>query len=256
MRMKTSPIALILLAAALATRPGYAATADCMNKQRSEDFKNVQRLYSEQKYEQAADILLKLTEACPCVGRLELWLGKSFYKARKPGPAVSGLKSFLDCDPQIEESTKTEVLMMIGEMEELAKAERDKDATPKTATGSGPNPAPEPPPSSEPHPESADGSSPELNSRQATASTAPVELKPEPLQISTGNIAPTAPLGGLEPSPPEPSQGQPPPFYKRWWFWTAVGSAVVAGTTTAFLVARGSGGSRCDGIGPNCLEFK
>jgi len=30
------------------------------------------------------------------------------------------------------------------------------------------------------------------------------------------------------------------PFYKTWWFWTAVGGAVVAGTVTAFLVSRGS----------------
>ena len=30
------------------------------------------------------------------------------------------------------------------------------------------------------------------------------------------------------------------PFYKTWWFWTAVGGAVVAGTVTAFLVGRGS----------------
>jgi hypothetical protein len=47
-----------------------------------------------------------------------------------------------------------------------------------------------------------------------------------------------------------------PPIYKRWWFWTGIGAAVVAGTVTAFLVAHGSGNSPCTGIGPNCVEFK
>lgn len=28
------------------------------------------------------------------------------------------------------------------------------------------------------------------------------------------------------------------PFYKRWWFWTLVGAAVVAGTTTAIVLGR------------------
>lgn len=32
------------------------------------------------------------------------------------------------------------------------------------------------------------------------------------------------------------SKGQP--FYKRWWFWTLVGTAVVAGTTTAIVLGR------------------
>jgi hypothetical protein len=56
-------------------------------------------------------------------------------------------------------------------------------------------------------------------------------------------------------APPEPDRTTSP-FYKKWWFWTGVGAVVVAGTVTAFLVAHGSGDSRCNGIGPNCVEFK
>lgn len=46
-------------------------------------------------------------------------------------------------------------------------------------------------------------------------------------------------------------------MYKKWWFWTGIGAVVVAGSVTAFLVARGSSnGSPCSGIGPNCVAFR
>jgi hypothetical protein len=46
------------------------------------------------------------------------------------------------------------------------------------------------------------------------------------------------------------------PWYGTWWFWTTVGGAVAAGTLTALIVPRLSGGGRCDGIEPNCVEFR
>ncbi len=41
-----------------------------------------------------------------------------------------------------------------------------------------------------------------------------------------------------------PNNSQPA-FYRTWWFWTGVGTAVVAGTVTAIVLSRGGGG------GPN-----
>jgi hypothetical protein len=47
---------------------------------------------------------------------------------------------------------------------------------------------------------------------------------------------------------------QPHPVWKRWWFWTAVGTVVAAGAVTAFLVTRPKGGcpasEMCTSIGP------
>lgn len=44
------------------------------------------------------------------------------------------------------------------------------------------------------------------------------------------------------------------PLYKKWWFWTGVGAAVVAGAVTAFVLTRSSE-KTCSGSYP-CAEVK
>jgi hypothetical protein len=44
-------------------------------------------------------------------------------------------------------------------------------------------------------------------------------------------------------------------MYTRWWFWTGVGAAVVAGGVTAYLLTRPSGGA-CNNAGVPCAEVK
>lgn len=51
-------------------------------------------------------------------------------------------------------------------------------------------------------------------------------------------------------SSPHPAR----PIYKKWWFWTGVGAAVVAGTVTAFFLANQSGAAPCDGASRICVE--
>ena len=41
------------------------------------------------------------------------------------------------------------------------------------------------------------------------------------------------------PPPPKPEPARPSPFYKRWWFWTAVGVAVVGGGLAVGLAVGG-----------------
>jgi hypothetical protein len=53
-------------------------------------------------------------------------------------------------------------------------------------------------------------------------------------------------------SPPA-SPGKPP-VLKRWWFWTAVGAAVVTGTVAAFLLAHRPG--VCSGADFTCGEVR
>jgi len=84
-----------------------------------------------------------------------------------------------------------------------------------------------------------------LAAEQSTIPTAPVE------QASQSNRSPSESLTSV---PDFPSSK--PPIYKRWWFVTGVVAVVAAGTVTAILLARGSGNSPCNGIGPNCVELK
>ncbi|MBM4396170.1 MAG: PEGA domain-containing protein [Deltaproteobacteria bacterium] len=62
------------------------------------------------------------------------------------------------------------------------------------------------------------------------------------LAVVTVPVAPT-------PARPEPRREvASTPFYKTWWFWTAVGAAVVGAGTTAYLLTR-PGGSGTVGSG-------
>jgi tetratricopeptide (TPR) repeat protein len=49
------------------------------------------------------------------------------------------------------------------------------------------------------------------------------------------------------------NRGQP--VYAKWWFWTGVGAVVIAGSVTAFALARHSAGA-CGGAGVPCVEVK
>ena len=76
------------------------------------------------------------------------------------------------------------------------------------------------------------------------------EGAPVPVYVAeTLALEATRPGAGSNPGGPplieKPAQGQAgsddsPPLYKRWWFWTIVGAAVVGGAATAFMLTRGS----------------
>ncbi|HET6150224.1 MAG TPA: hypothetical protein VFH68_21975 [Polyangia bacterium] len=48
---------------------------------------------------------------------------------------------------------------------------------------------------------------------------------------------------------PEPAEEPPAtrPVWKRWWFWTAIGAAAIAGGATAFVLLRPGSPTVCDG---------
>jgi hypothetical protein len=81
-------------------------------------------------------------------------------------------------------------------------------------------------------------------SLQATSKERPSSAQPEPVPVELPKPTPVAPAGvpagltGLEAHASSASSAPPAatPFYKRWWFWTGVGVAVVAGVTTALLL--------------------
>jgi tetratricopeptide (TPR) repeat protein len=67
------------------------------------------------------------------------------------------------------------------------------------------------------------------------------ELAPKPKPAITPKPVPDF----VKPLPPKPAPktaSRSTPFYKKWWFWTAVAGVVVVGTATGVGVAAASGG--------------
>jgi hypothetical protein len=62
--------------------------------------------------------------------------------------------------------------------------------------------------------------------------------KPMSRAVTLAPIEVAKPIG---PVPVKPREVESTPFYKTWWFWTACGAVVVAGGTTAFVLARKGG---------------
>jgi tetratricopeptide (TPR) repeat protein len=85
----------------------------------------------------------------------------------------------------------------------------------------------------------------ELKQKRAAA---PVEPRPDPVQPAvtppvTSPAVHEPPTTLLTPLPPAPDES--PPVYKRWWFWTAIGAAVVAGVAVAIVASSGSKDPAC-----------
>jgi hypothetical protein len=97
--------------------------------------------------------------------------------------------------------------------------------------------------------------------KEETAATSPAEapvVPPAPLPAPAPTPEPAqaiaAPAAGLNVSEAL-AQDEPSPFYKKWWFWSAVGAVVVAGTVTAIVLAKGGKGA-CSGEESVCLGVK
>jgi tetratricopeptide (TPR) repeat protein len=73
--------------------------------------------------------------------------------------------------------------------------------------------------------------------RQREAPPPPPPPKAEPTPLPAPLVTP--PPESVVSRPPPPPVEESPPVYSRWWFWTAVGVAVVAGTVGA-LAATGT----------------
>jgi hypothetical protein len=78
----------------------------------------------------------------------------------------------------------------------------------------------------------------------------PPSLPPTPDPAAQAPVTPPAGLNVSETA--APAQTEESPFYKKWWFWSAVGAVVVAGTVTAIFLTRGSK-SACSGEESVCL---
>jgi tetratricopeptide (TPR) repeat protein len=75
------------------------------------------------------------------------------------------------------------------------------------------------------------------------ASVVAVPAAPEP--------APRAEALVVAPAPPSPA-----PFYQRWWFWTAVGAAVVGGGIAAYAATRPAPQPYVGNLSPGLTEVR
>lgn len=220
-RLRTILCALIVVlsTAALPTTPSVALAAGLDAKGEAEA-KEASRLYRAGDYEAAAKLFAGLASDYPDLNIFERNLGACFYYLRKPEPAVSNLRNYLNHRKDIPADDRATVERWIAEMEAL----RAQNAAALAA-----------PPSTGP----------------ATAQ-ASLPAQPEP-----GAAAPAAPAG-LDVSAANTASEGPSakrPIYKTWWLWTGVGAAVVAGVVTAVLLSRGSD-DFCAGSGNRCEVVK
>ncbi len=108
------------------------------------------------------------------------------------------------------------------------------------------------------HPEPAKAPTP-IASPTSTAVAAPPAAPPPPVAAAPNPaLQPPVPANaGLaaQSTPDTTLREVGRPFYKAWWFWTAVGGAVVAGTVTAFVVGRGTKNG-CSGEPLTCVGIQ
>jgi tetratricopeptide (TPR) repeat protein len=192
--------------------------------------KQARQLYKEGQYEEAAKIFSSLSIDYPEKLGFTRNLGACYYHLRRPEPAISNLQEYLKLAQNIDVEDRTEVDGWIAEMEKL----RDQPAAnPPADSQVAPTKQPAPSVSAE-----------TAAILPATQMAAPI---PPPLDSSTTLTS--------TPATPEATTTERP-VYKKWWLWTGIGAAVVAGTVTAILLAHGSSASPCNGISPNCVEVK
>jgi tetratricopeptide (TPR) repeat protein len=78
----------------------------------------------------------------------------------------------------------------------------------------------------------------------ASSGARPTDAPSATASTPVPNLASTAPAASVDLKAPPPGNDggdEPRPLYKKWWFWTAIGAAVVGGAVVAFAATRSSG---------------
>ena len=148
--------------------------------------------FAEGRYEDALDIFAKLyaEKLHPTYLRN---IGRCYQNLKMPDKAINAFRDYLRQGKDITVAEKNEIEGYIAEMESLKKRQEEEAAAKAP-------PAPPPPPAPLPVP-----------------AAPPQDEKTAPPAVDFA--------GKPEPARPEPE----PPFYKKGWFWSVVGVAVVAG---------------------------
>ena len=183
--------------------------------------------YAAGQYKEALDLYAKLyaEKLHPTFLRN---IGRCYQLLGDPDRAINSFREYLHKAKGLKAAERAEVEGYIKEMEALkqrgpapqpaAGATTFKTAPPATATTT--------------------TTTTTTPSGTGTAPAAPPAAAPPAETAAAGTGAASAPVLIAQPAATgKESQGESPAFYKRWWFWTAVGVVVVAG---AVVVATGA----------------
>jgi len=127
-------------------------------------------------------------------------IGRCYQNLRQPGKAINAFRDYLRQAKGVSAAERTEVEGYIAEMEQLEKEQEAAQAAART-----PTPPPQPP---------------------TVPAVPPVAPEP-PVGAGTVQLSSEAPA-----APPAPT-----PFYKKAWFWSVVGVAVVGGVVGGLYAA-------------------
>jgi hypothetical protein len=163
-------------------------------------------------------------------------IGRCHQKKREPDKAIDAFHDYLAKGKGISSAERKEIQGYIREMQQL----RDDEAKRATAQAL---PAPPPPPAQPP--------SPPAQPMYATAPPPP----PPGAMVDPTQPQPPPPYALGAPPPADGTQmtiatqpegtPAPRPFYKRWWFWTAIG-VVAVGTLVTVVAVSGGGTTKPD----------
>jgi tetratricopeptide (TPR) repeat protein len=99
----------------------------------------------------------------------------------------------------------------------------------------------------------------DLRARQAAA---PDATAVAPAPTPTAETAAPAPPPSLRPAPRadavlvSPAPAAPPPFYKRWWFWSALGAVVAGAVVAGIALSRPAPQPYQGSLDPNSIEVR
>jgi tetratricopeptide (TPR) repeat protein len=195
-----------VLSAALLARPTAAWSAAPEKREM-----RAREAYAAGQYKEALDLYVKLyaEKLHPTYLRN---IGRCYQLLGDPDKAISSFREYLHKAPKLGSSERAEVEGYIHDMEALK------------AQGGSAKPA-------------ATGGAAETAKPVAATNPPPAKMTesaPPPPAVDTTKTETTPPvlIAGPE-SAGHGNKDESPAFYKRWWFWTAVGVVVVAGAVAA-----------------------
>jgi hypothetical protein len=169
------------------------ALAAALTAKDSAKAKQAQQSYKEGQYEDAAKIFSELSIEYPDKPAFTRNLGACFYYLRRPEPAISNLREYLDRAKNITEKDRTEVEGWIAEMKKLRDQTAVVASAPPAAVEAPPPMVAAPPPAAAPAPPPA-----AVESDQPPVVATPAPSEP-PVPIAPAAAAP-APAPALTPA--------------------------------------------------------
>jgi hypothetical protein len=241
MRKALVVVSVLLVGFALPASPAFARNKDKNEDLAREQVRQGTAAYNLGHFEEAAQAY---EEAYRLVQDPALLfnIGQSHRQAHKPDKAVLSYRAFLRT-AQPEDPNRALAEKRVAELQkqlEEEKAAKASAAEPSPVGNGSATLSPTPTPGSEPPP-----------AGMVVPDTTPVPEAAATSSSTSGGAATAI----LEESN-RPAVAPAPPVYKRWWFWTAVGTAVVAGTVTAFFLATRGTKPACSGEAANCVGIK